>query len=173
MNRGSCCLHRGICPAGSSAVTQGWWRSACLLFRLYQISMNSNSSVLICCFEINLLSQIISTFKVLKKFSATALSQQLPVVAGYYVDNQKEVYAEYAANNLIYPLGNLLNLDFAEMNYSLIVEKINSLHTMDFSLVSLRYRRLFQNMFVPIEIKKNGQLLYGLVVKTHQKQLNF
>ena len=100
-----------------------------------------------------------------------ALSQQLPVVAGYYVDNQKEVYAEYAANNLIYPLGNLLNLDFAEMNYSLIVEKINSLHTMDFSLVSLRYRRLFQNMFVPIEIKKNGLKFVDYRILDKDKQL--
>ena len=85
-----------------------------------------------------------------------ALSKQLPVVAGYYVNNQKEMYAEYSAHNLIYPLGNLLEIDFEEMDYSLIVEKTRSLQTLDCSLVSLRYRNLFQNLFVPIEIEKNG-----------------
>ena len=54
---------------------------------------------------------------------------------------------------------------------SLIVEKTNSLHTMDFSLVSLRYRRLFQNMFVPIEIKKNGLKFVDYRILDKDKQL--
>ena len=85
-----------------------------------------------------------------------ALSQQIAVAAGYYVDNQEEIYAEYVANNLIYPLGDLLESDFEKMNYSLMVEKCKLLDTVDCSFVSLRYKRLFQNLFSPVRIKKNG-----------------
>lgn len=45
------------------------------------------------------------------------------------------------------------------------------MHTMDFSLVSLRYRRLFQNMFVPIEIKKNGLKFVDYRILDKDKQL--
>lgn len=85
-----------------------------------------------------------------------ALSRQLPIVAGYYVDNQQEMYAEYVAHNLIYPLGNLLDLDFERLNFSSIAERIKSLTAMNFSSIPLRYKNLFQNLFIPVLIENNG-----------------
>lgn len=85
-----------------------------------------------------------------------ALSQQLPVAAGYYIDNQKEVYTEYVDNNLIYPLGNLLKLDIDNLEYHFILDKIKSLHTINCSFVALRYKRMLQHLFIPVNLHRNG-----------------
>jgi UDP-2,4-diacetamido-2,4,6-trideoxy-beta-L-altropyranose hydrolase len=53
-----------------------------------------------------------------------ALVYNAPVAAGYYVDNQKEIYEYLTMNNFVYGLGSLLNLqtfnlsniDFASIN---------------------------------------------------------
>lgn len=85
-----------------------------------------------------------------------ALSQQLPVAAGYYVDNQKEVYTEYVDNNLIYPLGNLLKLDIDNLDYHFILDKVKSLYTINCSFIALRYKRMFQHLFIPVNLHRNG-----------------
>lgn len=87
-----------------------------------------------------------------------ALSQNLPIATGYYIDNQKGMYSEYISHNLIYPLGNLLDIDVDKIDYSLIVENITSLTTLDFSLVPTRYKMLFRNLFAPMRFKKNDLL---------------
>ncbi|WP_455674542.1 UDP-2,4-diacetamido-2,4,6-trideoxy-beta-L-altropyranose hydrolase [Phocaeicola sp.] len=76
-----------------------------------------------------------------------ALSQQIPVVSGYYVDNQKEMYATYVANGLIYPLGDLLNLDLFAIDFSSILASIPLLHKVCMSEVIQRYRVMFSNLF--------------------------
>ena len=85
-----------------------------------------------------------------------ALSQQIPVVSGYYVDNQKEIYTEYVNRNLVYPLGNLLELNFEKINYSSIQKKIKSLDKVNCSFGALHYKNLFQNLFIPINIEIDG-----------------
>lgn len=102
-----------------------------------------------------------------------ALSRQLPVAAGYYVDNQREMYAEYVAHNLIYPLGNLLELDVEKLEFSLIKKRIQALDTMmNPSLVPLRYKNLFQNLFVPIKIEKNGLKLIDYRLLDREQHLS-
>lgn len=102
-----------------------------------------------------------------------ALSRQIPVAAGYYVDNQREMYAEYVIHNLIYPLGNLLELDFEKLEFSSIKERIKVLDTMlNPSLVPLRYRNLFQNLFVPIKIEQNGLKLIDYRLLDEEQHLS-
>lgn len=99
-----------------------------------------------------------------------ALSQQLPVAAGYYVANQKGMYDELVTNHLIFPLGNLLELD--QLDYSLIEKNIGSLECVDFSFVPLRHQILFQNRFVPKQIKKNGLTFIDYrILDEHQHSL--
>lgn len=100
-----------------------------------------------------------------------ALSRQLPVAAGYYVENQKDMYYGYVSNSLICPLGNILELNFEEISFSLIAEKIRSLQTVNFSLIPLRYKNLFQNLFVPIVVKKNGLNLVDYRILNEDEQL--
>lgn len=85
-----------------------------------------------------------------------ALSQQASVAVGYYVNNQKEMYANCVSGNLVLPLGNLLNLDMTRLDYSVMVEKAESLKKISFSLIPLRYRILFHNLFLYWTFCKNG-----------------
>ncbi|WP_276855607.1 bifunctional UDP-2,4-diacetamido-2,4,6-trideoxy-beta-L-altropyranose hydrolase/GNAT family N-acetyltransferase [Bacteroides fluxus] len=85
-----------------------------------------------------------------------ALSQNLPIAAGYYVDNQKGMYSEYVSHNLIYPLGDLLDIDIDKIDYSSIVKNRASWGTLNFNLIPGRYKMLFHNMFVPKEFHKNN-----------------
>lgn len=101
-----------------------------------------------------------------------ALSRQLPIAAGYYVDNQKGMYSEYVSRNLIYPLGNLLDIDIERIDYSSIEAAVASLSTLDFSLVPIRYKQLFQNLFVPMQTQKNGLCFVDYrIVDQHQHSL--
>lgn len=85
-----------------------------------------------------------------------ALSQQVPVALGYYVDNQKEIYANCVFGNFALPLGNLLNLDMNGLEYGEMVAKSRSLKKISLSMVSSRYKILFHNMFVYWTFCKNG-----------------
>lgn len=101
-----------------------------------------------------------------------ALSQLLPIAAGYYVDNQKGMYFEFISHNLIYPLGNLLDIDIDRIDYSSIEGAVESLSTLDFSLVPIRYKQLFHNLFVPMRTLKNGLCFIDYrIVDEHQHSL--
>lgn len=76
-----------------------------------------------------------------------ALSQGIPVVSGFYVDNQKEIYATYVSNGLVSPLGDLLKLDFSSLDYSFLLHTLSSLRKVDMSGIARRYRMLFSNLF--------------------------
>lgn len=85
-----------------------------------------------------------------------ALSQQTSVFLGYYVDNQKGMYAGCISENLAFPLGNLLKLDVPRLDYSMMVEKAKSLKKVTFSLIPFRYKMLFHNLFLYWNFCKNG-----------------
>lgn len=47
----------------------------------------------------------------------------LPIIAGYYVDNQKEIYEVYKKNKEIVPIGSLLNKTYLEKIKNAIINK--------------------------------------------------
>lgn len=101
-----------------------------------------------------------------------ALSQNLPIAAGYYVDNQKRMYSEYVSRNLIYPLGDLLDVDVDKIDLSSILENRTSCDTLNFSLIPERYKMLFHNMFAPKSFCKNNLCFIDYrVLDKHQHSL--
>lgn len=84
-----------------------------------------------------------------------ALFCQIPIAAGYYVDNQIELYNEYSKNEMIYPLGNLRKFIFSESLLSDIEKKIPKVKIEDSVNLSQKYRLLFNNLFNVRDYKIN------------------
>lgn len=73
-----------------------------------------------------------------------AISQNCIVYSGFYVDNQEDVYACLKEQKLVFPLGDLNNID----NFSpddFYVKHLKP-HHVDFSLMSLKYKLLFNSL---------------------------
>lgn len=90
-----------------------------------------------------------------------ALSCQALVAAGYYVENQKEVYADYVRERLVLPLGDLRDLiknDFLTLSNILEpLRKIGNLRRLvGFENIPLNYIRLFCNSFDIKNYEVNG-----------------
>lgn len=102
-----------------------------------------------------------------------ALSQQVPAAVGYYVDNQKEMYADCVSSNLVLPLGNLLNLDMTRLEYSEMIKKARSLNKNSLSMIPSRYKILFHNLFVYWTFCKDGFSFvdYRLLDEEHHSQI--
>lgn len=76
-----------------------------------------------------------------------ALACGVTVAAGYYVDNQMEMYDGFVSRNLVYPLNNLLRTLLDTVSFSEILDfKINK-KNIDISLSVLNYQHLFNSLF--------------------------
>lgn len=79
--------------------------------------------------------------------SLEALSRHSKIAAGYYVDNQKEIYEEYVSRNKIIPLGDLKNVDWHKLSLEAIWGASKNLDVMDdFSSIPFNYRALFHSI---------------------------
>lgn len=72
-----------------------------------------------------------------------ALSQGCKIFAGYFVENQVEIYNEFARMNIIVPLGNLTVSESFNM-----IHPGNVVPQIDFKTISLRYIQLFRNLYM-------------------------
>lgn len=75
-----------------------------------------------------------------------AIACGTPVVAGYFVDNQEDIFKEYSKRDYIIPLGDLRNCSIDAINWNNIFAAVSScsiLPTM--SSVSSNYIRLFSS----------------------------
>lgn len=79
-----------------------------------------------------------------------AMACGTPVAAGFFVDNQMKIYNEYLARNLIYPLGDLRNVDREIFDLDKMYHFSISNHTsLSVNTVCEKYIHLFEGLFPP------------------------
>ena len=75
-----------------------------------------------------------------------ALSRMLPIIAGWYVDNQKEIYADGVSRGWFAPIGNMLDdTDEIEMRLRRALGNLPTPPEMDFAVQCERIRDIFRN----------------------------
>lgn len=76
-----------------------------------------------------------------------AIACHIPVAAGYYVDNQKELYKELVTREIIYPLGDLMEFGWEELIVGALGKKDSLHHINVFCGVKERYNLFFDSLF--------------------------
>lgn len=89
-----------------------------------------------------------------------ALSCGTLVAAGYYVDNQEELYSELSSKQMIYSLGNLCSFRFTNSTLTDILREGRSRVDLSqcFSDISRKYNLLFLNLFDKRDFQIGGLL---------------
>lgn len=80
-----------------------------------------------------------------------ALACGIPIAAGFFVDNQKEVYEEYFSRGLIYSLGDLRRIDGENFDINELCKySLSTTPSVSMDMVATNYIRLFKNILLPI-----------------------